>query len=240
MKKLMLGVAMAISLVVAMAGRSLATSYSPEKMQQAIAEAEAVMSTVESQYSWFVDANGTPISAHIAYMRPLVSDAKVLVATGYALDAEELYAAVTEGTKALQLLTGMARKANAQATAPKTQTVMPAAATDVAAKAAPVTTQVEKKVQTNLEKTAEANARLAVAKIETEKTNAAVMTDVSVSTTVVAPAEAAGLEEIEVPATGEVKTWELENTLMAVGIAALSGVLALAGVCAIIGGRKNA
>lgn len=83
--------------------------------------------------------------------------------------------------------------------------------------------------------------KLAVVKIETGVLGGgAKLASLGMSAEVVAPEEMAGLEqegEIEVPATGEVDTGELEKILMTIGVASAVGMLGLAGICAIIGRR---
>ncbi len=245
MKRLMLGTAVATGLVVAMAGNGMATELMTCDMEQAIAEAWDVILAVDSTLS---DAKGVSLQQHIEYLSKRVQWAQEAVDAGYATDPEELYATITEGTRALKLISGLAKEEARQTAAPKT-TAQPTTQT-VAAK---TVDQVQNNIQTEkVEKTEKATempkvvratqtatAKLAVAKIETAvPTNGAKLASLNVSTKVAGPEETAGLEqEINVPATGEIDTGELERILMTAGMATLAGVLGLAGICAVIGRR---
>lgn len=262
MKRLMLGTAVATGLVVAMAGNGMAADLKSCDMNQAILEAETAIKAVGGRYSVLSDgsivlndelivlsdARGVSLREHARYLEERVKIAREAVKTGYAEYPEELYATVTEGTRALELISGIAKETAKQTVAPKT-TAQPAAQT--------VTTKTVDQVQNNIqtekvektEKVTEmpkvvrvtqpATAKLAVAKIETAvPTSGVKLASLEVSTKVVGPEETAGLEqEISVPATGEVDTGELERILMMAGMATLVGVLGLAGICAVIGRR---
>lgn len=243
MKRLMLGMAVATGLVVVMAGEGMATSLTTCDMEQAIAEAEAVMGKVEN--SGLKDAKGVSMQYHVDYLRSKVEIAREAVISGYAAYPEELYATVTEGTRALELISGIAKEAAKQTVAPKT-TAQPTVRMAVAK----TVDQVQDNIQTEKVTVAETpkvapavqapQAKLAVAKIETAVPTSSVKlaASLSVSAKVAGPEETAGVEqEINVPATGEVETGELERMLMTIGIASAVGMLGLAGICAVIGRR---
>lgn len=261
MKKTMLGMAVATGLVVAMAGQSLATTaITLCDMNEAIAEAEVAIAEVGTmQYVW-TDAKGVSISEHVAYLEKKIAMAEGAVASGIANDPEELYATVTEGTKALRLITGLAKKDAKQTAAPKATQTTRTTATQGTVKTVNVAAQTEQVANSGTVKTTEAKvqsevktskAELAVAKIETKQVDAmastrAKLTDVKVSTKVAGPEETTGVDEaadeMKVPATGEVeiygvKTDELEKILMTIGIASAVGMLGLAGICMLIGRR---
>lgn len=248
MKRLMLGMVVTTGLVVAMANQSLATTVMSCDVEEAIAEAKAVIAEIGTmKYAW-TDAKGVSISEHVAYLEKKIAMAEGAVASGYAADPEELYATVTEGTRALELITGTMKGVAQQTAAPKT-TTQPATQTVVAKAVDQVQNNIQTEKVEKSEKIAEApkvaqvvqtpQAKLAVAKIETAvPTNGARLASVDVSARVAGPEETAGLEqEIEVPATGEVDTGELERILMTIGVASAVGMLGLAGICAIIGRR---
>lgn len=251
MKKLVLGMTAATGLVMAMAGQSSATDLTSCDMNQAILEAEAAISAVGGEYSTLNDAKGVSLREHVKYLQEKVTIAREAVNTGYAKYPDELYATVTEGTRALKLISGKAREEARQTAAPKK-------ATQATVKTAVAKTvdQVQSNIQTakaeKTEKVTEApkakvarqvnlqtpQAKLAVARIETGvPTSGAKLASLEVSAEVVAtPEETTGLdEEMKVPATGEVDTGELEKILMTIGVASAVGMLGLAGICMVIG-----
>ncbi len=256
MKKLVLGMAVATGLVVVMAGQSLAADLTSCDMNQAILEAEAVMREVGGEYSMLNDAKGVSIREHVKYLRERVEIARRLVNGDSSVRyPEELYATLTEGTRALELITGIAKKTTKQTDTTKPITQTQATTQKVVTK---MVDQVQDNIQTtNAEKTENVTeapkakvvqkslqtpqVKLAVAKIETGVLGGgAKLASLGMNAEVVAPEEMAGLEqegEIEVPATGEVDTGELEKILMTIGVASAVGMLGLAGICAIIGRR---
>lgn len=252
MKKLVLGMTVATGLAVAVTGQSQAASLTSCDMSQAILEAEAAIRAVGGEYSTLSDARGVSIREHVKYLQERVEIARRLVNGDESVRyPDELYATVTEGTRALKLITGTAKKEAQQTAAPKKATQ--AVVKTVAAK---TVDQVQSNIQTakveKTEKIVEApeakvtrqanlqtpQAKLAVAKIETGVLKKdAKLANLSVSAEVVAtPEETTGLdEEMKVPATGEVDTGELEKILMTIGVASAVGMLGLAGICMVIG-----
>lgn len=252
MKKLVLGMTVATGLVMAMAGQSSAMDLTSCDMNQAILEAEAAIDAVGGEYSTLSDAKGVSLREHVKYLQERVEIARRLVNGDESVRyPDELYATVTEGTRALKLITGTAKKEAQQTVAPKKATQ--AVVKTVAAK---TVDQVQSNIQTakveKTEKVTEApkvkvarqanlqtpQAKLAVAKIETGVLKKdAKLANLSVSAEVVAtPEETTGLdEEMKVPATGEIDTGELEKILMTIGVASAVGMLGLAGICMVIG-----
>lgn len=252
MKKLVLGMTVATGLAVVMAGQSQAASLTSCDMSQAILEAEAAIRAVGGEYSTLSDAKGVSIREHVKYLQERVEIARRLVNGDESVRyPDELYATVTEGTRALKLITGTAKKEAQQTAAPKKATQ--AVVKTVVAK---TVDQVQSNIQTakaeKTEKIVEVpeakvtrqvnlqtpQAKLAVAKIEVGVLKKdAKLANLSVSAEVVAtPEETTGLDdEMKVPATGEVDTGELEKILMTIGVASAVGMLGLAGICMVIG-----
>lgn len=232
MKKLMLGMVVATGLAVAVAGQSSAASLTSCDMSQAILEAETAINEVGGVYSTLSDAKGVSIREHVKYLQERVEIAKRLVNGDESVRyPEELYATVTEGTRALKLITGTVKGEARQTTTSKT--TAPGATQTVAQ------TVVAKAPKVAQASSQTAQAKLAVAEIETDvSTSEAKLASLAVGTRVAAPEETAGVDrEIEVPATGEVDTEELEKILMTIGVASAVGMLGLAGICAVIGRR---
>jgi len=232
MKKLVLGTVMT-GLVMTLMGQNVAMALTSCDMNQAILEAESVIDEVGGVYSALSDAKGVSIREHVKYLQERVEIAKRLVSGDESVRyPEELYATVAEGTRALKLITGVVKEEVRQTTASKTTTQ---------AKGQAVVSETPKVAQAKPKTSQTKQAKLAVAKVsQAETTGAAKLTNLSVGVEVVSPEETAGLEEMKVPATGEVDTGELEKILMIIGIASVVGMLGLAGVCAIIGRRYHA
>lgn len=244
MKKLVLGAAVATGLAVAMAGQSLAAELTSCDMNQAILEAKVVIAEIGGEASTLKDAKGVPISNHVKYLEKLVATAENLV-DGEDLKApEELYAAVTEGTQALRLITGIAQETAKQTAAPKTtkttaQLNQPAQAETKAQMTKSVARYVATETsKVEVPKKETPKVEFAVAKVDTLALAKAKLTSVSVRAEVAGPEETVGLDqEMEVPTTGEVDTGELEKVLMTIGVASAVGMLGLAGICMVIGRR---
>lgn len=111
MKKLVLGMTVATGLAVVMAGQSQAASLTSCDMNQAILEAEAAIRAVGGEYSTLSDVKGVSIREHVKYLQERVKIARRLVNGDESVRyPDELYATVTEGTRALKLITGTAKK----------------------------------------------------------------------------------------------------------------------------------